>query len=275
MVGGAMGLIPITEQVILTIITALFAPALLAMIGIYAVHSKHKAIARRERVEAENKKIAADAAMVMAEAEGKLAREKGDISQIQLVTEMMRQQITINQQLAQQSADDREKWRNELAEKERRDEANYRVLADALRDVGQMMITEVQTTSQRLETNTRSLIHEAMAISQQQYGQRDILKFVAGGTGIPFPREHGYVFRKCKVKVKSGRGVNMFPSPLYMDQKPVGKLFSGDEVWIMIDVPFPQGWAAVRALELGVNGWVDKSLIEIEDCVSEEVSNPT
>lgn len=279
----------ITEQVIVTILTVICGPSLLAVIGILAVRNKNRAIADRERVEAENAKIKASAEMVMAEAqkikneaEAKLAKEKSEASQMQLITQMLQQQVEINRQ----SYEDREKYWGELEKKEKRDESNYRVLANALRDVGQMMITEVQTQGKRLNADirvmqeeTRSLVHremvEAVASSQQQYSQRDILKFVASGKAIPFPREHGYTFRKCRVKVKSEKGINMFSAPMYFDQKPIGRLFDSDEVWIMEEVPFPVGWAAVRAMNLGVNGWVDKNFIEIENCEHDAVLNPT
>lgn len=280
---------PITEQVLLTIITAVVAPVLLGILGIATVRTKNRALIlkskaedEKERLEAENKRISAEAESIVKEAEAKLAREKGDILQMQLVTEMMKQQVTINQQLAQQSAEDREKWRSELVEKEQRDERNYRVLTNALRDVGIMVVTEVKARSEdvqkkieAMQKDTRSLIHwelvEAMESSQKQYGQRDILKFLTSGKAIPFPREHGYTFRKCQVTVKSDKGVNLFPAPLHTDQSPTGRIFDGDEVWIMWDVPFPEGWAAVNAQSLGVKGWIYKEFIGIKNCVDEVV----
>ena len=285
--------VTMTEQIVLTIITAVVAPVLLGILGIVTVRAKNHALilknraeAIRERLEAENKRILAEADRLVKEAEAKLAREKGDISQMHLVTEMMKQQVTINQQLAEQSAKDRENWRLEFLEKEKRDERNYRVLTNAMRDVGIMVTNEVKARSDEIRVNiakmqddTRSIIHwelvNAVADSQRQYSQRDVLKFVTGGTAIPFPREHGYAFHKCKVRIKSEKGANLFTAPLHFDQQPVGRLFDGDEVWIMWDVPFPEGWAAVNAQTLGVKGWIYKEFVSIEECTNEEVLNPT
>ena len=262
------------------------------VLGAWAYTAKRRSDALLEKARADarasdahSKEVEAEAETKVKEAEGKLAREKGDISQMQLVTEMMKQQVTINQQLAQQSAEDREKWRSELLKKEMRDEGNYRHLANTQRDNTAMLLTEIQNQNARFDTKalkmqeeTRSIIHwemvNAVTDSQKQYSQRDIVKLIGRGEGIPFPREHGYVFRKCTVRIKSEKGLNMFPAPLYIDQKPVGRLFDGDEVWIMQDVPFPAGWSAVRAMNLGVNGWVDKAFIAIENCVNEALLTP-
>ena len=247
----------------------------------YVYWLKRRADVALEKAKAAKRESDARAEQVETDAKARLMQVQAETNQSQNIMKLFEQQIIINQQ----AQEDRNKWWDALEKKEKRDEGNYRHLADTQRDNTAMLLTEIQNQNARFDTKalkmqeeTRSIIHwemvNAVTDSQKQYSQRDIVKLIGRGEGIPFPREHGYVFRKCTVRIKSEKGLNMFPAPLYIDQKPVGRLFDGDEVWIMQDVPFPAGWSAVRAMNLGVNGWVDKAFIAIENCTGELVKEP-
>lgn len=167
-------MLPITEQVIITLVTALCAPTMLAVVGIIAVRNKNRAVADRERVEADNKKIAAAAEGIKAEAEKtkaeaerikaeaekikidaetRLTREKSEASQGQQLMQLFQQQITINQQ----SQEDRERWWKELQNKEKRDESNYRILERTQQDNTQMLLTEIQNQSKSVAASIQAI----------------------------------------------------------------------------------------------------------------------
>lgn len=94
-----------------------------------------KAEGQLAEAKAQAEKVIAEAEKIKAEAD----RTRGDSAVLTQITTSLQQQITINAQDA-------------IAQTEMRKsiEANYRVLADTQRDVGQMLLTEIQTGRRRI-----------------------------------------------------------------------------------------------------------------------------
>lgn len=267
----------ITEQVIITIITAFCAPALLAVIGIVAVRSKNQAVAQRERVEAENRRLKADAArieaeaeMVKKEAEGKLLREQSDASQMQQVMQMFQQQITINRQ-----------YRQLLGESRKSNESNYRTLVSTQNDNTQMLLTEIQTKSRLLSekideipakiqnANTAAVSEfakllgaEVAIVIAEQFTRQKVESNLYPFPDVDDPSWHDDTVTPIVPDV------TIFREPRLWDdaklQKPCAKIAAGGEKARIITGRMPR-WIAIYKFEAGERcwGWLPEFAVKV------------
>jgi len=274
----------ITEQVILTLLTAICAPVLVGAIGIWAVWSKNRAIAARERVEADAEKIKAEAALVMAEAEkmkaeaeAKLAREKGDVTERQQVMQMFQQQITINEQAQKE----REIWWKELDKKEKRDESNYQVMKNVQRDVTITILNEIKSQAKQLSDKIDGIPTQITSANSIALGE--FAKTLGGEIGLviaeqftrqkaesslyPYPDVDDPMWHD-DVLTPIVPDATIFREPRLWDnaklQKPCAKIAADGERARVITGRIP-GWVAIDKYENGVRcwGWLPEFAVKV------------
>lgn len=158
---------------------------------------KRKADAALEKARADKREADARAEQIESEAKARLLQVQSETSQSQNIMKLFEQQIIINQQ----SQKDREVWWEALEKKEKRDESNYRVLADGLRDVGTMVMTEVQVQSRRLAERIDSIPAKIQNANSIALG--DFAKTLAGEMAVVIVEQ----FERHKI------GAEMYPFP--------------------------------------------------------------
>lgn len=124
-----------------------------SIIGALAYKSKKLAEARATKIENDAK---AELAEREADTQIRIQSAKDKSEEDTFQREQLRYQLTINDGLQRHN----QQFLDMLQEKERQDESNYRVLADTQRDIGQMLLTEIQNQS-----NTIHKLVEEMTVS--------------------------------------------------------------------------------------------------------------
>ncbi len=244
--------------------------AVLGLVAAYAVWVRAKA----KTIEARAKTIEAEAANLNAQATKTLNDSVAELNERNTITDTLKQfssllnaQIVINQQLKERADQQEELYQKRLAEKEKRDEDNYRVLQQ-LQDRNHAEIHGVLKTRfdavdatlaslpARLQEDNKTWVSTLVGELVAQMAEK-FAEFTLSQEWYPFPDTNDREWREEFVKPLVGK-VKIYRRPVMSDTSLTDVLLMAEGENMDIIQGRKKGWLVVRLLreKRAYYGWL-------------------